>query len=189
VKIGLVSESEVARRDPPGRRNRACCKSATGPPARRCIGRRAGMRMVRKPPPRLPILVRAAIAPLGYAVVNPLRNHEAHVYPIDQLSELKKLYPDVSVASDGGVVYLLIPAMPMPSQCNPDRADVLLCPSPRDGYSSRLFFSAIVACASRPNWNRQNERILERNWVAYSFKVPSGLRLAQLIAAHLRGLQ
>jgi hypothetical protein len=111
------------------------------------------------------------------------------MYPSDQIDEMRKLYPRAFIASDGGVEYVLIPEMPMPPNCSPDKLDVLLCPRPRDGYSSRLFFSQLVSSARRPNWNKQNERILERNWFAYSFKVPEGLRLAQLVALHLKGLQ
>ena len=39
------------------------------------------------------------------------------------------------------------------------------------------------------NWNADGVRLLERNWYAYSWKVNPNLRLAQMIAAHLKGLR
>ncbi len=92
-------------------------------------------------------------------------------------------------AFDSGTEYFLIPSLAPPLGCVPERVDALLCPTARDGYSSRLFFSQMVAGRGNPNWNRRNERILERNWFAFSFKVPAGLRLAQLVASHMKGLE
>jgi hypothetical protein len=110
-------------------------------------------------------------------------------FPQDEVDELKQLFPGISSAAEGGIEYFLIPSLRLPQGCDPETVDALLCPLPRDGYPSRLFLGQLVRCSSNPNWNKQNERILERNWFAFSFKVRPGLRLAQLVASHLKGLQ
>jgi hypothetical protein len=107
----------------------------------------------------------------------------------DQIDEVKSLFQGAAMATDADVEYLLLPSLALPANCSPDRVDAILCPTSRDGYSSRLFFNQIISCAGRPNWNRHNERIIERNWFAFSYKVRDGLRLAQLVASHLKGLQ
>jgi hypothetical protein len=109
--------------------------------------------------------------------------------PQDQIDELTSLYSNVSRSTEGGTNFIFIPNLALPSGCQPEKVDALLCPSPRDGYPSRLFFSQKIACGGSPNWNANDVRILDRNWFAYSFKVPSGIRLAQLIASHLKGLR
>ena len=108
--------------------------------------------------------------------------------PDDQLSELKRFFPEVLAAQEGGITYLLLPATPMPDGCTPASVDILLCPSERDGYPSRLYFAERVQCATNLNWNG-NCRVLERNWSAYSWKVETGIRLLQMVQAHLRALR
>jgi len=110
-------------------------------------------------------------------------------FPPDEVEELSQLFPGISHGAEGGIGYFLIPSLKLPQGCTPESVDALLCPSSRDGYTSRLFFSELIRCTTSPNWNKQNERILERNWFAFSFKVRPGLRLAQLVASHLKGLQ
>jgi hypothetical protein len=39
------------------------------------------------------------------------------------------------------------------------------------------------------NWNGQNIRIAERNWFAYSWRVPEGLRPIEALIAHLQALR
>jgi hypothetical protein len=109
--------------------------------------------------------------------------------PDDQLAELEGVFPNVAVYQEGNLPYLLIPQLPLPTGCSPDRIDVLLCPVPRDGYPSRLFFSERIATPRPCNWNANGVRIIERNWHAFSWKVNPTLRLIQQIAAHLRALQ
>lgn len=109
--------------------------------------------------------------------------------PEDQLVELKQLFVDIQAAKEGGITYILLPGTKLPAGCNPPIMDLLLCPSPRDGYESRLYFAGSVQCSKAGlNWNG-NTRVLERNWLAYSWKVPAGLRLAQMVQAHLQALR
>lgn len=111
-------------------------------------------------------------------------------FPQDELDELKHLYGDIQRADEGGSPYFLVTGLPLPEGCTPRRVDALLCPAPRDGYPSRLFFAERPSSRSSPNWNGQ-VRILERNWFAFSWKINASepLRLAQVIQAHLRGLR
>ena len=114
-------------------------------------------------------------------------------YPEDQIAELKDLCPGLMLASEGGIDYLYMPALPMPEGCTPATIDALLCPTPRDGYPSRLFFAQKVTPKKPPNpplnWNAQNVRILEKNWHGISWKIRPGLRLAQTLSAHLTALR
>ncbi len=108
--------------------------------------------------------------------------------PQDQIEELKKYFGEVGACSEGGLIYLFIPNLQLPEGCKPEKVDALLCPMPRDGYNSRLFFAEKIIVRSSPNWNASGVRIIERNWHAFSWKVAQNLRLSQMIACHLRGL-
>lgn len=109
-------------------------------------------------------------------------------YHPDQLEELRQLCSALSVAEEGGITYILLEALQLPQGCLPEKVDSLLCPMPRDGYLSRLFFAEKITFpyAANANWNASDVRILERNWHAISWKVPrNDLRLAQILADHL----
>lgn len=109
-------------------------------------------------------------------------------FPENQVEELKKIAPDLNVAQEGGYSYILIKNLSLPDGCTPAVSDVLLCPMPRDGYASRLFFPVqITGCAGR-NWNGRI-RVLEKNWFGFSWRVQSGLRLAEILLIHLNGLR
>ncbi len=111
-------------------------------------------------------------------------------FPEDEITELKSLYPDVQVCEEGGVTFFLLPNVPLPDNCEPQNTDALLCPTPRDGYTSRLFFANQIECPKSLNWNAKQVRILERNWYAVSWKIEQpNLRLAQKIAIHLNAFK
>ena len=107
----------------------------------------------------------------------------------EQVDELTRLFPDVEEAVEGGVRYFLIPSLRLPPGRTPEQVDALLCPSPRDGYPSRLFLAQPVVGGRGSNWNSSNVRILERNWFAVSWRVNPNLRLAQMVAAHLEAFR
>lgn len=113
----------------------------------------------------------------------------AMTFPFDQIEELKSLFGDIKTSEEGGITYFLIPSLSLPSGCSPDKVDALLCPTSRDGYASRLFFSERIQSPTQQNWNANSVRILERNWHAFSWRVPENLRLAQMVAIYLRGLR
>jgi hypothetical protein len=109
--------------------------------------------------------------------------------PEDQLTELKQFFGEIQTAKEGGITYVFLPGARLPSGCVPQRMDLLLCPMPRDGYESRLYFASHVqSTKSNLNWNG-NTRVLERNWVAYSWKIQGGLRLLQMVQAHMQALR
>jgi hypothetical protein len=108
----------------------------------------------------------------------------------DEIEELR-LLGSLQQAQEGGTTFILISQLALPPGCTPERVDVLLCPTQREGYSSRLFFAQQVQKRSgpAPNWNG-SVRILERNWYAFSWRMPTQpMRLAQMVCEHLRGLR
>ncbi len=106
----------------------------------------------------------------------------------NQIAELKQITPDLSCAQEGGYNYILIKDLRLPDNCKPEVVDALLCSTPRDGYESRLFFSALITGCHQRNWNG-NIRVLEGNWYAVSWKVPGGLKLAEILMVHLKALR
>jgi hypothetical protein len=107
----------------------------------------------------------------------------------DHLQELLSLSPETKQATEGGIDFVLLPGLQLPAGCSPPSLDCLLCLGPRDGYDNRLFFSQVVSSREGRNWNGQNIRILERNWFAYSWRVPGGLRPIETLIAHLQALR
>jgi len=83
--------------------------------------------------------------------------------PQDQIDELKSLYPGLSLIKEAGIEYLLIPNLVLPTGCVPEKLNALLCPTPRDGYTSRLFFAQQVKGPHQLNWNANGVRIGEQN--------------------------
>ena len=113
--------------------------------------------------------------------------------PLDQVEEMKLIASNPLVYTEGGVDFILLSAFSLPDGCCPIISDLLLCPTPRDGYNSRLFFDQKIQPADRPgrqaiNWNG-SVRIAERVWHAFSWRTPSHLRLAQMLSIHLKALQ
>lgn len=106
--------------------------------------------------------------------------------PEDQIAELKALSPEVSYTEEGGLKYLLLSVLKLPAGVSPSETEALLCASPRDGYQSRLFFPCKLSTKQERNWNAMNVQILGRSWCACSWQTQPGLRLAQMVAEHLR---
>jgi hypothetical protein len=110
------------------------------------------------------------------------------ILPVDQIEELRALCESISQCDEGGHTYLLLSKLRLPDGCQLALVDVLLCPMEREGYASRLFFAEKVGTREARNWNT-SVRILERTWHAFSWRTQKGLRLAQMIAAHLKALR
>ncbi|HEX8670747.1 MAG TPA: hypothetical protein VF710_02615 [Longimicrobium sp.] len=104
-------------------------------------------------------------------------------FPEEQIAELTALFPEVQQAEEGGVTFFMIPAHSLPDGCTPGTVDLLLCPSYRDGYPHRVFYSAPVQGGNALTWS--TFYILGRPWYAVSWRTRDGLRLAQILAAHL----
>ncbi len=111
-------------------------------------------------------------------------------YPAEEVAELKMLCPLAARCDEGNTTVFVLPSVTLPAGCTPNVVDALLWPSERDGYPSRLFLSEkVIKPGGQPNWN-SNVRILERNWHAFSWHLHrTDLRLAQMVAEHLRGLR
>jgi hypothetical protein len=110
------------------------------------------------------------------------------MFPQDQIDELKRIAPNLSIAEEGGIPYIFIQQLELPVGCIPAVTDVLLCPRPRDGYQSRLFFPQMIGGISAKNWNGKL-RAVEKNWFAFSWRVPGGLRLAETLLIHINALK
>lgn len=106
----------------------------------------------------------------------------------EEIAELKLLSPEVGRVEEAGCTYFLLPLVHLPDGCVPSSTDVLLCPTSRDGYASRLFLAERIESKTQCNW-QATVRIAERSWHVFSWKVAPNLRLAQMVAAHLRALR
>ena len=110
-------------------------------------------------------------------------------FPQDQIEELRSLYGEVRRADEGGFTFILLTNVELPPGCTPVSSDLLLCPMPKDGYSSRLFFQQQIRSKTNRNWNGQI-RILDRNWCAFSWRMSTPpTRLAEMVSTHLQGLR
>jgi hypothetical protein len=110
-------------------------------------------------------------------------------YPNEQVEELKRYCSELSLLSEGGTEFFHLAGLHLPNGCKPDICDGLLCPTPREGYPSRLYLSVKVSCPFGRNWNGGDARIAEKNWFAFSWKVePTPPSLAQILLAHLAAL-
>ena len=109
-------------------------------------------------------------------------------YPLEQVEKLKPHCTGLAELTEGGVVYFFLENLRLPDGCDPPRCDALLCPSPKDGYPSRLYFATQVGCGFPRNWNAANVRIGERIWTAFSWKLDGRpLTLEEILIAHLAG--
>ncbi len=109
-------------------------------------------------------------------------------FPEEQIERLKALIPSISEASEGGYDYILLEDLILPDGCIPSVTDALLCPTPREGYSSRLFFAEKIIGGPPRNWNG-NLRVLGRNWYAVSWQTTAGLELVEMLMIHLKALR
>jgi len=104
---------------------------------------------------------------------------------------LKPYCKAVATCAAGGVDYVLLTALQLPG-CTPAEPDALLCLGDRgEGYPTRLFLSQRVT-PPRPyalNWNANGVRILEREWWAFSWRVPAGMTPEETLAHHLGPLR
>lgn len=110
-------------------------------------------------------------------------------FPIDQVEELGEICSGTQQHEEAGVPYFFLPVLGLPDGCSPGRVDALLCPTALHGYNSRLFFAQRLTSPQPRNWNFE-ARILERMWHAISWGIPeTNLRLAQVLALHLRAFR
>lgn len=108
--------------------------------------------------------------------------------PESEINELKKIAPSLSLAEEGGYRYLLIDNLKLPEGCSPSTTQALLCPDPKDGYQSRLYFESVISGRPGLNWNG-SIIILDKTWYSYSWQTNPGLRLAEKLMVHLGALR
>lgn len=106
----------------------------------------------------------------------------------DQVRELQRFYPGTKVIPEGGINFLFLPEIELPSGCLPEMTDALLCPEPRDGYHTRLFYSKKIEGIPQKNWNGVL-RVCDKNWYSYSWKSQGGMNLIQMVRYHLSTLK
>jgi len=107
----------------------------------------------------------------------------------EELETLKLVSPEVMSAEEAGAELFMLPQFQLPPGCKPDQVDLLLCPTSRDGYPSRLYFAQQVTSPTPRNWNGQ-WFVLERHWHAFSWKVTAeNLTLVQILQEHLEALK
>lgn len=104
----------------------------------------------------------------------------------DPVAELRVLCPGLLSAQEGQKTLYLLPQLKLLDGCKPAMVDALLYPHQHGSYPYRLFFAEQVATPTNLNWNVKGERILERNWFAFSWVQSGQLRLAQMVTTLLR---
>lgn len=105
--------------------------------------------------------------------------------PEDQVFELRQLYGEgVESIVEMGLPFFYVPSLLLSEGCAPRDVDGLLCPIPKDGYSSRLYISKQVGMPNPKTWNG-NVWVKNMQWHAVSWRLEGNMRLAQMLAAHL----
>jgi hypothetical protein len=104
----------------------------------------------------------------------------AKTYSNESFEELKKNFPD-AFEYEEGYEYISIPELKLSETIN---VSALLCPQPREGYNSRLFFSKKFPLTEEKPWTEFY--INDKLWYAYSWKTPTGLSLIQMIGNHIK---
>lgn len=104
----------------------------------------------------------------------------------DQEAELRRLCPGLLSAPEGAKTLYLLPGLQLLEGCSPLTVDALLYPHQHGSYPFRLFFAQEIATPAKLNWNVKGERILERNWFAFSWIQQGELRLAQMVSTLMR---
>lgn len=100
----------------------------------------------------------------------------------EEMEELRQICPDAKEMSEGGVTYILLPALKLP--CPPGVVTGVLCPQQHSGYATRLFLSIEIP-GKGANW--RSHVILSRTWYTPSWKdVAASQRLAAILVQHLR---
>jgi hypothetical protein len=110
-------------------------------------------------------------------------------FEVDELNELKRLYPEISAQDEGGQTLILIANLKLPEGCTPAVTDALLFPVPRDGYPSRLYLSQkITHKGEGQNWQPATGSIIgNRQWWAVSWNTHQPKQsLLAMVTAHLQ---
>jgi hypothetical protein len=109
-----------------------------------------------------------------------------------QIDKLKAYCEGVSSAVVGTITYLVLKALRLPPGASQATVDAMLrLGDSGDSYPTRLYLSQRVVGASKIalNWNVVDQRILEQNWSAYSWKAAADLPLEEILLEHLKAVR
>lgn len=105
--------------------------------------------------------------------------------PAEHLQEIGDLCGSEAKELLEGHIY--IPKLRLPSGCQPQETEALLCLVGHNGYMTRLFLAQQVA-NRLGNW--VTAYVQGRTWYTWSWNgVPAQLRPAEILAEHLRALR
>lgn len=107
----------------------------------------------------------------------------------EALTELRAVCPGAVPMDEGGITYVYLPSLRLPTGRSPSEVEGLLRPqaSGNDNYSTRLYLSAQFPERGQ-NWTQH--RILDKSWHTFSFNnVPATLRPVEILANHLEVLR
>src|SRR5437868_5653816 len=108
-------------------------------------------------------------------------------YSKELIDELKRYCDKLSLLTECGVDYFHMEGLRLPTGCSPESCDAMFCPKTgQNDYPSRLFLSQQVVGAYDRNWN-SSALIGDKNWVAFSWKVPAELSPIEAFKSHLSG--
>jgi hypothetical protein len=106
----------------------------------------------------------------------------AKSYKQEDFAELKNQFSE-AVEYEEGYDFILLPKLILLQDVS---VDGLLCPQPREGYLSRLFFSKQLPLKEVKPWGQFY--IMDKSWYAVSWQPPTSLRLIQMVGNHLKAL-
>ncbi len=101
----------------------------------------------------------------------------------EHFEEISLVFPDARVFSEGGLQYIHLPRLPIPSG---GEVEALLLLNGAAPYTTRLFLS--TAQTKGPNWTEHH--ILGKTWWTWSWKdVPSNIRYMEMLSNHIEALR
>lgn len=104
-----------------------------------------------------------------------------------QFGPVQTAFPDAEFWEEGGQPYVFLPELRFVGAGKRKKMQALLCPSPRDSYTTRLFLEEQIPERVQ-NWKQVTIR--GRTWWACSWNnVPASLPWLEILANHLRPLQ
>jgi hypothetical protein len=108
--------------------------------------------------------------------------------PQVQLQALKNLFPQAELVTEQGRTAVLLPQVKFQAGGARVTRDLVLWPSERDSYSTRLFLSEQVAGATSRVW--KSFSLCGGTWWAVSWRgVPATLPWIEILANHLKAFQ
>ena len=105
-----------------------------------------------------------------------------------QLTSLRGLCPKAELVTEGGRTAAFLPAVQFEAGAARVTRDLLLWPSDRDGYSTRLFLSGQVSGSQARTWTSYS--LCGGTWWAVSWQgVPANLPWIEMLGSHLRAFK